>query len=240
MCSEEEHIVWWLFSILSECARDSAPKKRRRTMALSRKYLQGMGITEEQVNAIIEANEETITGLKGEIEKYKTASEDAEKQLAKAQKELESIKKEAEEADGKNPYKVKYDALKEEFANFKAEIESKATKAAKTDAYKALLKEAGVSEKRIDSVLKVSGSEIEKLELNEEGKIKDADTLKKSIKEEWSDFIPTEGTQGASTPTPPKNTGGTTMTREEIRKISDPVARQKAMAENPSLFGLAQ
>ena len=39
-------------------------------MALSRKYLQGMGLTEEQVNAIIEANEDTISGLKDEIEKY--------------------------------------------------------------------------------------------------------------------------------------------------------------------------
>ena len=228
-----------LFYFDLECARDSAPKKRREEMALSRKYLAGMGLAEEQVNAIIEANEETITGLKGEIKKERTAKEEAEKQLAKVQKELDGFKKEAEEADGKNPYKVKYDALKEEFAQFKADIDSKAEKAKKTEAYKTILKEAGVNEKRIDSVLKVSGEIINGIELDEEGKAKEADKLKAAVKEEWGDFIPTEGTQGAKTPNPPANTGGT-MTKEEIRKISDPAARQKAMLENPSLFGLAQ
>ena len=207
-------------------------------MAMSRKFLQGMGLTEEQASAIIEANEETINGLKAEIEKNRTEKETAEKQLAKAQKELGEMKKEAEENSGKNPYKVKYDAIKEEFDNFKKDIKSKETHTAKVDAYKALLKEVGVSEKRIASVVKVS--DIDSIELDEDGKIKNVDDLKKSVKEEWSDFIPTEGAKGADTSTPPKNNGGSTMTREEIRKIADPVARQKAMAENPSLFGLAQ
>lgn len=207
-------------------------------MALSRKYLQGMGLTEEQVNAIVEANEETITGLKNEIDKFRTASEEAEKKLAKVQKELDTIKEEAEENEGKNPYKVKYDAIKEEFENYKKDINAKETKASKEEAYRSLLKECGVSEKRINSVVKVS--DVDGVELDENGKIKDAETLKKSIKEEWSDFITSESEQGAKTTTPPANNGGSTMTKEQIRKISDPVARQKAMIENPSLFGLAE
>lgn len=207
-------------------------------MALSRKYLQGMGLNEEQINAIVEANEETITGLKAEIEKYKTASEGSDKTLAKVQKELDEMKKEAEESASKNPYKVKYDAIKEEFEKFKADETAKATKAAKSDAYKELLKECGISEKRIASVLKVSDTD--SVELDENGKVKDADDLKKAIKEEWADFIPTESTRGANASNPPSNTGGTTMTKEAIRKIADPVARQKAMAENASLFGLAE
>lgn len=207
-------------------------------MSLTRKFMQGMGLTEEQVNAIIEANEETITGLKAEIEKFKTAGEESEKKLAKVQKELDTMKEEAEENEGKNPYKVKYDALKEEFESYKNDISAKETKASKTEAYKGLLKECGVAEKRFERVLKCSDAEINSIEFDEEGKIKGADDLKKAIKEEWGDFIPTEGIQGAATSTPPKNTGGATMTKEEIRKISDPVARQKAMAENASLFGL--
>lgn len=205
-------------------------------MALSRKYLQGMGLNEEQINAIIEANEETITGLKAEIEKHQKASESSEKSLAKVQKELDEMKKEAEEGASKNPYKVKYEAIKEEFDKYKADEKAKATHASKEDAFKALLKECGVSEKRIASVLRVS--EVDGIEFDENGKVKDAEALKKSIKEEWADFIPTEGAQGARTSTPPANTGGLTMTKEQIRKISDPVARQKAMAENASLFGL--
>lgn len=206
-------------------------------MALSRKYLQGMGLNEDQINAIIEANEETITGLKAEIEKHQKASESSEKSLAKVQKELDEMKKEAEEGASKNPYKVKYEAIKEEFETFKTDISAKETKANKKEAYKALLKECGVSDKRIDTVLRCSDSVIDGLEL-EDGNIKGASDLKKSIKEEWADFIPTEGAQGARTSTPPANTGGLTMTKEQIRNISDPVARQKAMAENASLFGL--
>ena len=205
-------------------------------MALSRKYLQGMGLTEEQVTAIIEANEETITGLKNEIDKFKTAGEESEKKLAKVQKELDGYKEEAQKSESKNPYKVKYDALKEEFETYKADIAAKKTKATKEDAYKSLLKEAGVSEKRINAVLKVSDSAIESIEFDEEGKVKDASALKKSIKEEWSDFISTEGTKGADVDNPPANTGGGKMSKDEILAVKDTAQRQQLMLENKDMF----
>lgn len=202
-------------------------------MSLTRKFMQGMGLTEEQVNAIIEANEETITGLKAEIDKYKTASEESEKKLSKAQKELSAIKEDAEKNADKNPYKVKYDALKEEFNQYKADIDAKATKASKEEAYKALLKECGVADKRIASVTRVA--DLNSIELDENGKIKDADALKKSIKEEWADFIPTEGTKGASVNNPPSNGGGK-MSKEDILNIKDTAQRQQAMLDNKDMF----
>lgn len=45
-------------------------------MALTRAFLKSMTLTDEQVSAIIEEHSATVTGLKGEITKYK---EDAEK-----------------------------------------------------------------------------------------------------------------------------------------------------------------
>lgn len=171
-----------------------------------------------------------LDSIKEERDSYK---KDAET-LATVQKELETLK--AATGDGKNPYKVKYEAIKEEFEAYKKDVDSKAVRAEKEKAYTELLKEAGVSEKRINSVLKVS--DVDSIELDDAGKIKDAGNLKKKIEEEWSDFIPSLSQKGANTSTPPNNTGGNTMTKEEIRKISDPIARQKAMAENPSLFGL--
>lgn len=188
-----------------------------------------MGLTEEQASAIIEANEETITGLKAEIEKYKTASEDSDKKLAKVQKELDTMKEEAENNNSKNPYKVKYEAIKEEFETYKNDIKMQATKASKSEAYEALLKECGVSEKRIKAVLKVS--DIDSIELDEDGNIKGADDLKKSIADEWADFIPTEGAKGAETSTPPGNVGGSKLTKQEIMKIKNDSERQKAWAE---------
>lgn len=203
-------------------------------MALSRKYLQGMGLTEEQVTAIIEANEDTINGLKDEIEQHKSASEEANKKLTKVQKELDTLKEEAEKNEGKNPYKVKYDALKEEFDAYKADVNAKETKSKKSDSYRKLLKEAGVADKRLDAILRVT--DVDKLEFDEEGNLKDKDELVKAIKEEWSDFIQAEQKQGVNTPNPPANNGGGKKTKEEIMAIRDTAERQKAMMENKELF----
>lgn len=202
-------------------------------MALSRKYLAGMGLTEEQVNAIIEANEETITALKDEIDKHRTAEETATKQLAKVQKEMDALKKEAEESGEKNPYKTKYEALKEDFDAFKADVANRETTRNKTQAYKALLKEVGIAEKRIDAVARLA--DLEKITLDKDGKIEGADDLKKALAEEWADFIPTKGEEGASTATPPAG-GATAKTKEEILAIKDTAARQQAMLENKALF----
>lgn len=204
-------------------------------MALTRKLLKTMGIDEEKIDQIIEAHSETVNGLKGEIEELKPYKAEAEK-IPELQKKLTELEEAAEKSETKNPWKVKYDALKEEVEEKEKAAKVEATKKAKTEAYKALLKETGIAEKRIDAVTKVA--ELDKLELDEDGKIKGAEELAKSIRSEWSDFIATSGTQGTSTPTPPANGGKSTMTKEEIRQISDPVARQKAMAENAELFGL--
>lgn len=202
-------------------------------MALSRKYLLGMGLTEEQVTAIIESNEETINGLKDEIEKYKTGEETANKKLEKIQKEMDILKKDAEDADGKNPYKVKYEALKEDFDSYKKEVESEKTNTKKTEAYKNLLKEIGISDKHINSVARLI--ELDKIKLDKDGNIEGIDELKKALTEEWSDFIVKDGKEGAGTSTPPGGSGSK-KTKEEIMAIKDTAERQQAMLENKELF----
>ena len=166
-------------------------------MALSRKFLSALGIDADKVDEIINAHTETVDGLKNELAKVKEAAE----KLPEVQKELDSLKKAVKEQDGKNPFEVKYNAIKEEYDNYKKTVESEKAKATKTDAYRALLKEAGVNEKRIEAVLKVSN--VDGVELDKDGKIKDADKLIASVKTEWSDFIVTESTKGANPPTPP-------------------------------------
>lgn len=199
-------------------------------MALSRKMLKAMSISEEQIDEIIEAHTETVNALKEERDEFKAQAD----KVPTLQKELGELKENAEKNEGKNPYKVKYDALKEEFDNYKADVDKKAAKAVKEDAYRSLLKEAGVSEKRIGSVLKVS--DVDSIELDKDGKIKGSDKLIDSIKEEWADFIETGKTVGAPTATPPANVGGGKMTKEQIFAIKDTAERQKAMLENKELF----
>lgn len=199
-------------------------------MALTRKFLSALGIDADKVDEIINAHAETVDGLKEQVRQFK---EDAEK-LPTVQKQLDELKAAAEKSD-KDPFKVKYEAIKEEFDSFKKGIEAKETKSKKEAAYKALLKGAGVSEKRIDAVLRVT--DLDGMKLDADGNLENADDLKNNIKEEWADFIVTSGQKGADTPTPPKGGGKTFKTKEEIMAIKDTAERQKAIAENHELFG---
>lgn len=197
-------------------------------MAFTRRFLSALGLEGNVVDEIITAHTEVTDALKQERDGYKA---DAEK-LTAVQTELDALK---QTTDGKNTWKVKYDALKEDFDQYKRDVEAKEAKATKEDAYKKLLEEAGVSPKRIAAILKVS--DVDSVELDDSGNIKDAEKLTASIKEEWADFIQTTQTKGASTATPPSSTGKTLKTKEEIFSIKDPSERQKAIAENHTLFG---
>lgn len=194
-------------------------------MALSRKFLAALSIEEDKVDEIIKAHSETVDALKEERDSFK---EKAEK-YDKAQKDLEDANKRIEELSKDDAYKVKYEALKEDFDSYKQNIETEKTNNSKTVAYKNLLKEIGISEKRIDAVAKLV--ELDKIELDKDGKIEGSDDLKKSLSEEWSDFIVKDSKEGAETSTPPENGGGTAKTKEEIMKIKDTQERQKAWAE---------
>lgn len=201
-------------------------------MALTRKMLKAMGIEDEKIDEIVDAHAETVDALKKERNKYK---EEADK-LTDVQKKYEDLKKVVDSQE-EDPYKAKYDKEHKAFEEYKAGVESERTKANKTTAYRELLKKAGVSDKRIDSVLKVTA--IDEIELDDEGKIKDADKVVENIKSEWSEFIVTESQRGANTENPPKkNTSGGDMTKADIYKkdergryILSTAERQKALAE---------
>lgn len=113
-----------------------------------------------------------------------------------------------------------YKALQKQFNDFKAEVSTKAAHSAKENAYREALKAAGVSEKRINTIIKASSDVVDTLELADDGSIKDANKLAESIKTEWADFIPTTTESGVQTPTPPATTPAKTYTRDDIRKMS--------------------
>lgn len=204
-------------------------------MALSRKFLAAMGIESDKVDEIINAHAETVEGLKTERDSYKEKADkyDAEKKKAdELATENENLKKQVE---GKDSYKEKYEAVKGEYDKYKADVENEKSTANKTKAYKAMLKEVGIADKRIDSVLKVT--DLSKIKLAEDGSIEGVDDLKTKAAEEWADFIEKSATKGASVTKPPVNKGGNgAKTKEEILKIEDAAERQAAIAENIELF----
>ena len=187
-----------------------------------------MGLTEEQMDTIIEAHTDTVDGLKSDLARYKA---DAEK-LPGVQAELENLK-----AKGDDGWKEKHDRLKAEFDQYKNDVQEKETKAAKEAAYRDILKDANLSEKGIEKAIKYA--EWDKIELGEDGKLKGANDHIKAVREEWAEYVTTTTTTGAKTSTPPANNGGKTgKTKEEIMAIRDPAVRQAEIAKNPEAFGL--
>ena len=195
-------------------------------MSLSRKFLSALGIEQDKVDEIVQAHAETVDALKDKMSEYKEKAE-----------QFDAVSSELQELKGKeNPFEEQYNSLKTEFDQYKEQVQTEKTIANKQSLYKELLRDCGVSEKRLNSILKVTN--MDSVELNEDGSIKDADTLKETIQEEWSDFITQTKNVGADTETPPANDGGKKFTsKEEIMKIKDSSARQKAIMENKDLFG---
>ena len=153
----------------------------------------------------------------------------------------EQVKEELEKQPATKAENVKeseeYKALKADFDKYKAEVAEKETKAAKEAAYRAILKDANLSEKGIEKAVKYA--EWDKIELDADGKLKGANDHIKAVREEWAEYVTTTTTTGAKTSTPPVNNGGKTgKTKEEIMAIRDPAVRQAEIAKNPEAFGL--
>jgi hypothetical protein len=212
-------------------------------MALSRRMLSAMGLEADKIEQIIEAHTETVSGLKQQIAdlgddlaKAKESGTADSERLKDVQKELDTLKAQVAE-DAKSREGKDYDALKKEFDDYKADIQAKAEKSAKEKAFRDLLSDMKVSDKGVSLILKYQG--VNGIELDEDGKLKDAPALRKAVKEDWSDYIPTVETKGADTKTPPgSDSGAGKMTKADIMKIKDTSERQKAIAENPELFGI--
>ena len=199
------------------------------TKAKVREILSAAGVDAEHmsdaVNAIIDGHVASIDALREENAALK---KDAER-FPELQKELEDLKATAK--DG-----TEYEKLKAEYKKYKDEVKAKETRAAKETALKEILKDLNFSDSGVAKVLKYH--DIDSLELDEEGKINGAGELRKSLKEEWGDYIKTEGTKGVSTPNPPGGAGGAKLTTAEIYKtddkgryVMDATARQAALAE---------
>lgn len=196
--------------------------------ALTRKFLTAMGIEDDKADEIISAHTETVTRLKTELDQAKA---DADR-LPAIQKELDDLK--AKPDDG---WKDKYDSVRKELADYKESIANEKALAAKKAAYQELCKDAGLSENGVIKAVKYA--DLDSVELDDAGKIKDGKSLIKSIREEWPEHIVKDSTFGARTPTPPAGTGGKTyQSKDEIIAIKDPAERQKAILDNHELFGI--
>lgn len=166
-------------------------------MALTRAMLKGMGLTEEQISAIIDEHTSVTSALKDQVKEYKEAAE----KLPDVQKELDDLKKEVEKGDWENKYTKEHEA----YEKYRTEVETKEKSTKLKDAYKKLLTECKVGDKHVDSILRVT--DFKDMKLADDGTFEDADKLKEQITSDWSGFISTTETKPAGVETPPGGSG---------------------------------
>ena len=193
-------------------------------MALTRKLLKGMGLTDEQVDTIIEAHTDTVDGLKADVSKYKS---DAEK-LPDVQKQLDDLK-----AADDGGYKEKYEKEHSDFEAYKSGITAKESKAAKEKAVRAYFESKNITGANLDLAMRGCGEEMTALEMDGE-KIKDTKSLDALIEGTYKGLVSKPSVRvdmGARL-----NDGGKAMTKDEIMQITDRAERRAAIAANMDLF----
>lgn len=202
-------------------------------MALTRKALKAMGLSDEQVDSIVEMHTDTVDGLK---ERLKTAEEKANK-LDDVQKELDGLKAKAGD-DWESKYKNEHKA----FEDYKKDITAKETRAAKEKAVKAYFESKNITGTNLDIAMRGASAEISGVELDGD-KIKDTAALDELVNGTFAGLVVTTTQRGASTSNPPANNGGSKLTKADIFKkdekghyVMSTEQRQKALAENPELM----
>ena len=205
-------------------------------MALLRKSLKAMGLTDEQIESVIEMHSDTVNDLKDQITAATTNKEDFDKLKAENENLKTQLSESKQAAADAEKYKKDYESVKNELDTFKSDVETRAAKAEADKAFTKWLTDNGYTDKGANKIVKYGGFTPE---FNKDGTIKNADKLNESVAAEWSEYKITAKTEGAKTETPPANTGGSKRTKAEIMAIKDPVERQQAIKENPEVFGIS-
>lgn len=154
----------------------------------------GEAHTDEIENRLIAAHLAVVDPLKDDLQRYRA---DAEK-LPGVQKELDDLKA----ASANNEWETMYNNEHIAFEKYKAEVAAAAQTEKVKAAYKELLKDVGINEKRFEAILRLT--DFSKMKLGDKG-LEDADKLKEAIKSDWADYIPETHEDGADVGNPPNN-----------------------------------
>ena len=204
-----------------------------------------LDILTAHINKTGKVDDDIVYAITGTTDiKVQNKADDYYRWWCDAREERDKLKEDAERANdlqkqlddlsSGEDFQKKYEEEHRAFEDFRKKTASEAEAAKIRTAYRKLLAAEGISEKRLDSILKVT--DMSKMKLDKDGNLEDLDSLKKSIGEEWGEFKTTIAEKGAVVEKP-LQTGKPTKTKEEIFAIKDTAERQRAIAENHELFG---
>lgn len=171
----------------------------------------GEACTDEIENKLVALHRSVTDPLKDELAEAKASAD----KLPDVQKELDKLK---QDTANQTEYEKKYNEEHAKLEKLEAQVARDNDHRTKSGLYKKLLTSAGVSDKRHDTILKVT--DLDKLSVKD-GKLENEDKLLESIKSEWADFVVTSEEKHQDPETPPSGTGskGVASRAAELQKL---------------------
>lgn len=183
-------------------------------MALPRKQLQEKleNVTPETVKEvmqwILDGHTASLEAVQEERDAFKAKAETVDD----ITRERDVYKEQAEKSGDAAKVQAEFDA-------YKAGVEKRELNARKTTALDAAFKAAGVA-RDVFRAKMLKTWDMDTVELDEGGKIKDMDGVNAAIQKDWSDFIATSEDKPLPSNNPPSG-GGQKFTAADINKMSE-------------------
>lgn len=178
--------------------------------------------TEDIENALVALHIGVVDQIKTERDQYKAEAE-----------KLPDLQKELDAAKSGEDFRAKYDQEHQAFEDFKAKVARDAEETKVRAAYRQLLTDCKIPDKRLDAICRVT--DFSGMGLDKDGNLKDAEKLRDAVKTDWAEFVTETTERGAKVETPPESK--TYRSKADILAIKDTTERQKAIADNHALFG---
>ena len=197
-------------------------------MALTNRMLKTMGIEEEQRDQIMEAHQDTLREIREERDRLR----DQAAKVPDLQRQLQEAQEAAKASDG-DEWRKKFEAEHRALEDYRRKVEAEELDRSKAKAYRSLLVDkANVDPKRVDRIMRLI--DLSKVDLDDDGAVKDADEVARAAAEEWADFVVTKRTEGSDPENPPAGNGG-----KGPKGVSD-IAARTIREYNSRHFGLTQ
>ena len=153
-------------------------------MSLSRSFLKSLGLSDDQMSAVIDAHSETVTALNNrysELEaKYSSAKESADR-LPDVQKELDEMKK--------SDFKAKFEAEQSAHNALKESISREKARSAKEKAARAYYD--GKNIRGHNLTIAMRGTDLDQLQLDESGNLADTAALDALVEGDFKPLVTT-------------------------------------------------
>lgn len=192
---------------------------------LSRKYLEELGLNENQVDRVVERYSEVLEDIKKERDDYKAKAESAD-EIAR---ERDRLKNDLEKAGDAAKVQAEFDA-------YKNQVNKEKENQVKLGAVKAALKAAGVQREEMADLL-MGKIDLDKVEMDGET-IKNGESLINPLKSTYAGCFGTTTTQGTPPAAPPTSGDKPVINRSDIyrkengRYVLSTQERQAALAQS--------